>query len=113
MAQRRMLARSVVTGDRFRTMRPKTQAFYLQLSVEADDDGFVSNVQTLARGLGCEPVHIEELERNGFLYSLGEGVVLLRHWKVNNTIQKDRYRPSVYHDLLRGFEDTDDGYRSR
>ena len=37
------------------------QALYLQLGMEADDDGFVNNAVSIARSIGAGPEHIEEI----------------------------------------------------
>ena len=36
------------------------------------------------------------LIKRGFVHQFDSGVVAILHWKINNRIQKDRYKPTVY-----------------
>ena len=34
----------------------------------------------------------------GFLYQFEGGVVVVKHWRMHNTLRKDRYNPTSYQD---------------
>ncbi|WP_242829298.1 hypothetical protein [Clostridium butyricum] len=45
MAERRMLSRTILDSDKFLDMPLTTQALYIHLIMNADDDGFLNNSQ--------------------------------------------------------------------
>ncbi len=92
MAERRMFAKAVVGSDRFRELAPASQALYLQLSMAADDEGFLRNAKSTARAIGAGVKELEELVRARLLLRFDSGVMLLRHWLVSNAIRADRRR---------------------
>ncbi len=92
MAERRMFAKAVVGSDRFRELAPASQALYLQLSMAADDEGFLRNAKSTARAIGAGARELEELVRARLLLRFDSGVMLLRHWLVSNAIRADRRR---------------------
>lgn len=96
MANRRMFSKDVVATDRFQNMSFEAQALYMQLSLVADDDGFVGAPKRVCRGAGAKETALSELTENGYLMFFPSGVCVVSHWKVNNYIQKDRYKETVY-----------------
>ena len=92
MAERRMFAKAVVGSDRFRELPPAAQALYLQLSMAADDEGFLRNARSTARAIGADAKALEELVNARFLLRFDSGVMLIRHWHVSNAIRADRRR---------------------
>lgn len=92
MAERRMFARSVVNSDTFLDMPASTRALYFHLGMEADDDGFLNNPRGLVRYFGGSQDDLKLLISKQFLIPFDSGVVVIRHWKQSNYIQKDRYR---------------------
>jgi Asp-tRNA(Asn)/Glu-tRNA(Gln) amidotransferase C subunit len=64
--------------------------------MRADDDGFVGNPKTIQRIAGTKASDLESLVKKRFLLQFPSGVVVIKHWKINNQIQKDRYTPTVY-----------------
>ena len=104
MAERRMFAKSVVTSDFFRDMPAEAQALYLQLCMEADDDGFVDNPRSIMRGCGASDDSMKLLIAKAFVLTFNKGdqfLLVIKHWRVNNYIQKDRYRKTKYAELMR------------
>ena len=91
MANRRKFSLDVVTTDKFRELTKKAQALYLQLGVLADDDGFLRGAKSTAKGFGYGLKALTELEENGYLIAFPENVWVMKHWKQNNQIRKDRY----------------------
>lgn len=99
MAERRMFAKSVIASDEFRTMGAGAQALYFQLAMEADDDGIVGSPIGIRRACGLTEDDLAELTERGFVIAV-DGVAVIAHWRLMNTIQKDRYRPTVYTGVL-------------
>jgi hypothetical protein len=98
MAERRMFAKTIIDSDAFLDMPLSTQALYFHLSMRADDDGFINNAKKIQRLLGCADDDFKILLSKNFVIPFETGVCVIKHWKIHNLIQKDRYKPSVYSD---------------
>lgn len=109
MADRRMFAKTIVESDAFTTMTPKAQCLYLHLCMNADDDGLMNNAMSVCRSLGFTKTNLQELFDKRFLLDLGDGITAVKHWKINNYIQKDRYKPSIYQDKMNLIKVKEDG----
>ena len=96
MAKKRMFIVDIVGSDAFLDLPHTAQALYFQLGLRADDDGFVGNPITIQRIAGTKASDLELLVKKRFLLQFPSGVVVIKHWKINNQIQKDRYTPTVY-----------------
>lgn len=96
MAERRMFAKSVVETDSFLDMPLSSQCLYFHLSMNADDDGFVSNPKTIKRSIGAADDDVKILASKGYIIPFESGIVVITHWKKSNQIQKDRYKPTDY-----------------
>ena len=94
MAERRMFAKSVVESDTFLDMSATARLLYFHLGMEADDDGFLNSPKAVMRMVGCSQDDLTLLCQKGFLIPFSTGVVVIRHWKQSNYIQKDRYSKS-------------------
>ena len=98
MAKKRMFNVDIVGSDAFLDLPHTAQALYFQLGMRADDDGFVGNPKTIQRIAGTKASDLELLVKKRFLLQFPSGVVVIKHWKINNDIKKDRYSPTVYTD---------------
>ena len=96
MAERRMYARSVVHSDAFLSMPPTSQNLYFHLGIVADDDGFVSNPRMIMRMVNSTEDDLKILLAKRFVLGFESGIVVIKHWKINNYIQKDRYKRTLY-----------------
>ena len=96
MAKKRMFSIDIVGSDSFLDLPYSAQCLYFQLGMRADDDGFVGNPKTIQRIAGTKASDLELLVKKRFLLQFPSGVVVIKHWKINNQIQKDRYTPTVY-----------------
>lgn len=96
MAKKRMFSVDIVGSDAFLDLPHTAQALYFQLGMRADDDGFVGNPKTIQRMAGTKLTDLELLIEKRFLLQFPSGVVCIKHWRMNNQIQKDRYTPTVY-----------------
>lgn len=96
MAERRMFSKAVIDSDLFLDLPLTAQALYFHLAMRADDDGFVNNPKKIARMIGADYESIKILCINQFLIPFETGVVVIRHWKIQNFIPRDRYHETVY-----------------
>lgn len=96
MAERRMFSCKITSSDAFKMMSLAAQALYFQLGMEADDDGFVNNAVSIARSIGAGTDEIEEIISNRFAIRMNKKLLVIKHWKINNYIQKDRYHETAY-----------------
>lgn len=98
MAERRMFAKTIIDSDAFLDMPLSTQALYFHLSMRADDDGFINNPKRVQRMVGGSDDDLRVLVAKRFIIPFDTGVVVIKHWKIHNYIQKDRYRETTYQD---------------
>lgn len=98
MASRRMFALTIIDSDAFLDMPLSAQALYFHLSMRADDDGFVNNPKKIQRMIGATEDDCKILILKRFILTFESGVIVIKHWKIHNYIQKDRYKPTIYKD---------------
>ena len=96
MANRRMFAKAIIDSDAFLDMPPSTQVLYFHLAMRADDDGFINNPKTIMRIVGAKDDDIKLLVAKRFIIPFDSGVVVIKHWRIHNYIQKDRYTETKY-----------------
>ena len=96
MAERRMFAKTVIDSDAFLDMPLSAQALYFHLSMRADDDGFINNPKKIQRMVGASDDDCKLLIMKRFIITFESGVIVIKHWKIHNYIQKDRYKPTIY-----------------
>lgn len=96
MAERRMFSKVVMDSDTFLDMPLSAQALYFHLSMRADDDGFVNNPKRIQAYVGASVDDLKILLAKHFLIPFESGIVVIKHWKVHNYIQKDRYKETYY-----------------
>lgn len=97
MANRRMFSKEITESDAFREMPLSSQALYLHYGMEADDDGVVNNPKTIQRSIGASEDDLRILIAKRFIIPFEEsGIIVIKHWKINNYIQNDRYTESKY-----------------
>ena len=96
MAERRMFSKRIIDSDAFLDMPLSTQALYFHLSMRADDDGFVSNPRRIRTMVGASEDDLKLLIAKRFLLTFESGVVVIKHWRIHNYINPDRYTPTTY-----------------
>ena len=96
MAERRMFAKTIIDSDAFLDMPLSTQALYFHLSMRADDDGFINNPKKIQRMIGGSEDDLKLLIAKRFIIPFESGIVVIKHWKIHNYIQKDRYKETIY-----------------
>lgn len=96
MAERRMFAKTIVLSDAFLDMPLGARCLYMTLGMVADDDGFVNNPRSIMRQAGATDDDMKILLAKKFVLLFDDGVIVIKHWRINNYLQKDRYKPTVY-----------------
>lgn len=109
MANRRMFSKDITTSDLFVDMPQSTQLLYFHLGMEADDDGFIGNAKMLSRAYGANNDDLKLLLAKGLIFQFESGLTVIKDWKVNNNIRKDRYKPTIYQDEFRSLTQSDGG----
>ena len=100
MAERRMFAKSIVGSARFLRMPSTSRLLYYDLGMQADDDGIVEAFSVM-RTTGATEDDLRVLASKGFVRVLNDDLVTyITDWSRNNYIQKDRYHPSIYKEIL-------------
>lgn len=98
MAEKRMFSKVIVDSDAFLDMPLSTQALYFHLSMRADDDGFLNNARKIQRLVGASDDDLRLLLMKRFVIGFEDGILVIKHWRMNNYLRKDRYTPTVYQD---------------
>lgn len=96
MAERRMFARAIIDSDAFLDMPLSTQALYFHLSMNADDEGFVGNPKKIQKMIGARDDDYQILVSKRFILAFPSGIIVIKHWKINNYIQADRFKATTY-----------------
>ena len=96
MAQRRMFSKKITDTDHFLEMPLPAQALYFHLNMGADDEGFIDRARTIQRTIRASDDDMKILVAKGFLIPFDTGVVVIRHWRIHNYIQSDRFQTTIY-----------------
>ena len=96
MAERRMFAKTIVLSDAFLDMPMSARCLYFTLGMLADDDGFVNAPRSVMRQCGASDDDIKLLISKKFVLLFDSGVIVIKHWRINNYLQKDRIQPTKY-----------------
>ena len=99
MAQRRMFSKDITENDAFLDMPLSTQALYFHLGMQADDDGFVSP-NRIVRMLGCQTDDLRILIAKKFVIQFEDGIVVIKHWRINNYLRTDRYKETSHKEKM-------------
>lgn len=94
MAERRMMSKKIIDTDNFLDMPQSTQCLYFHLLLRADDDGFIQSPKSIMRVTGCKDDDLKLLIAKGFVIGFETGVIVIRHWRIHNYVQSDRYSKS-------------------
>lgn len=91
-----MFAKTIVTSDAFLDMPPTARCLYFLLAMLADDDGFVNSPKSVMRQAGATTDDMNILIAKRFILTFESGVIVIKHWRIHNLIQKDRYKETTY-----------------
>ena len=96
MAERRMFAKSIVLSDAFLDMPLSARCLYFTLGMLADDDGFVGNPKSIIRQCGASQDDMNVLLSKRYLLKFDSGVMVIKHWRMNNYLRGDRHQSTTY-----------------
>ena len=96
MANKRMFSLSVVDTDKFLEMPLSSRLLYYELGMRADDDGFVGNWKKILLFTGLKEDDMKVLISKNFIIPFESGVIVIKHWRMNNYLQNDRIKPTIY-----------------
>ena len=100
MAQRRMFSLSVVDTDAFLEMPISSRLLYYELGMRADDDGFVDSCRKILTFTGLSTDVLKVLIAKNFIIPFESGVIVIKHWRLNNYLQNDRSKPTIHQQEL-------------
>ena len=100
MAEKRMFTQKIIDSDAFLDMPLSAQALYFHLNMRADDDGFVNNPKRVTKLVNASDDDLKILLMKRFVIGFESGVIVIKHWRMHNTLRSDRYRPTDYQEEL-------------
>ena len=109
MASKRMFNMKIVDSDAFLDMPLSTQCLYFHLNMRADDDGFIGNPKRIKQLVGASDDDLKLLIAKRFIITFENGVIVIKHWRMHNTLSKQRYRETSYLDEKRSLKIKENG----
>ena len=100
MANKRMYTKDITDSDPFIEMPSAAQALYFHLNQGADDDGFNNQVQMAMWKAHASIDDLKVLMAKNYIIRFENGVIVIKHWRLHNTLRKDRYTPTNYQEEL-------------
>lgn len=99
LGEKRMFSRKITESDAFLDMSASTQALYFHLGMNADDEGVVSAPKKVMRMIGAAEDDLRVLIAKKFLLLFDGGVIVVKHWRINNSLRQDRIQPTEYEEI--------------
>ena len=96
MANKRMFTMKICDSDAFLDMPLSTQCLYFHLNMRADDDGFIGNSKRILRLIGASEDDLKLLIAKRFVLTFEDGVIVIKHWRMHNTLSQNRYHETQY-----------------
>lgn len=100
MAEKRMFTKAIIDSDAFLEMPLSAQALYFHLNMRADDDGFINNPLRITKYVNASTDDLKILLAKRFIIRFDSGVIVIKHWRMHNTIRSDRYHPTDYREEM-------------
>lgn len=100
MAERRMFAKTIVLSDAFLDMPMSARCLYFTLGMLADDDGFVGSPKAIMRQCGASEDDMRILVSKKYVLGFDSGVLVIKHWRLNNYLRNDRHVQTTYTEEL-------------
>lgn len=100
MAQKRMFDKTITNSDDFLELPDSSQVLYFHLNMNADDDGFVNNWRSIIRMTGTKEDDLKLLITKSFVIPFESGVIVIKHWRINNYLRNDRYKQTKHKEEL-------------
>lgn len=86
----------ICDSDAFLDMPLSTQCLYFHLNMRADDDGFIGNPKRIASYVGASGDDLNLLIMKRFVIMFEDGVIVIKHWRMHNTLSQNRYHETQY-----------------
>lgn len=109
MAERRMFTKKITDSDAFIELSSSAQALYFHLNQGADDDGFNNQIQNAMFKSHSTIDDLKVLMLKNFIIRFDSGVIVIKHWRMHNTLRKDRYTPTNFQEELKCLGIKDNG----
>lgn len=93
-----MLSAKIVDSDAFLDMPQTSQLLYFHLAMRVDDDGFVGNHKKIMRMIGSADNDIKILFAKSFIIGFDNGVIVIKHHRMNNNWDKHNCKRTQYID---------------
>lgn len=91
-----MFSLSVIDTDKFLEMPVSARLLYYELGMRADDDGFIDNWKKILLFTGLKEDDLKILIAKQFIIPFETGVIVIKHWRLNNYLQNDRTKPTIH-----------------
>lgn len=95
-----MFTKKISDSDAFIEMPATSQALYFHLNQGADDDGFNNQVQMAMWKSHASIDDLKILMAKNFIIRFESGVIVIKHWRMHNTLRRDRYVPTNFQEEL-------------
>ena len=95
-----MFTKKITDDDNFITLPSSAQALYFHLNQCADDDGFNNQVQMAMFKAHASVDDLKVLMAKRYIIQFESGVIVIKHWRMHNTLRKDRYTPTNFQEEL-------------
>ena len=109
MAEKRMFTKKITDSDAFIELSAPAQALYFHLNQGADDDGFNNQVQNAMFKSHASIDDLKILMMKNFIIRFESGVIVIKHWRMHNTLRKDRYTPTNFQEEIKQLALKDNG----
>jgi hypothetical protein len=109
MANKRMYSKEITDSDPFVELSSAAQALYFHLNQGADDDGFNNQVQLAMWKAHASIDDLKVLMAKNYILRFENGVIVIKHWRLHNTLRKDRYTPTNYQEEFKQLGIKDNG----
>lgn len=104
-----MFAKSIVLSDAFLDMPMSARCLYFTFGMLADDDGFVGNPKSIMRQCGATEDDMKILIAKRYVLIFDSGVIVIKHWRVNNYLRSDRHQDTTYKEEMALLTTKDNG----
>ena len=105
-----MFSLDIIDTDDFLEMPVSARELYFQFGMRADDDGFLASYRKIMKITGASDDDLRVLSTKKFIINFENGIIVIRHWKIHNYIQSDRYTETIYKDEKSGLIEKDRMY---
>lgn len=104
-----MYSKDITDSDAFIELSSAAQALYFHLNQGADDDGFNNQVSMAMWKAHASVDDLKVLMAKNYIIRFECGVIVIKHWRLHNTLRKDRYTPTNYQEELKQLGIKDNG----